>query len=42
MGALHTFTFGKGGHVVMAIYFDRKQDIEIAKKIWFSITETKE
>jgi hypothetical protein len=38
--ALYTFTFGKDGHVLMAIYFDQKQDLEIAKKIWFSITET--
>lgn len=40
--ALYTFTFGESGHVFMAIYFDRKEDIEIAKKIWFSITETQE
>ncbi len=38
--ALYTFTFGTGGHVMMAIYFDRKDDIETAKKIWLSITET--
>lgn len=38
--ALHTYTFGENGHVLMAIYFDRKQDVETAKKIWLSITET--
>ena len=36
---LYTFTFGVSGHVMMTIYFDRKDDIETAKKIWFSITE---
>ena len=38
--ALYTFTFCSGCHVMMSIYFDRKDDIEAAKKIWFSITET--
>lgn len=38
--ALYTYTFGERGHVLMAIYFDRRQQIETAKKIWFSITET--
>jgi hypothetical protein len=38
--ALYTCTFGESGHVLMAIYFDRQQDIETAKKIWFSITDT--
>lgn len=38
--ALYTFTFGEGGHVLMAIYFDRQADLESAKQIWFSITET--
>jgi len=37
--ALYTFTFGDSGHVLMAIYFDDQNDIEVAKKIWFSITE---
>jgi hypothetical protein len=37
--ALYTFTFGESGHVQMAIYFDRQQDLEIAKRIWFSITD---
>lgn len=40
--ALYTFTFGESGHVSMAIYFDRKEDLEMAKKIWLSIAETKE
>ena len=38
--ALYTFTFGESGHVMMTIYFDRRQDLETAKKIWFSTTET--
>jgi hypothetical protein len=38
--ALYTFTFGESGRVLMAIYFDRQSDIETAKKICFSITET--
>lgn len=40
--ALYAFTFGDAGHVMMAIYFDRRQDIEIARKIWLSTTETRE
>ena len=38
--AFYTFTFGESGHVMMAIYFDNSQDLETAKKIWLSITET--
>ena len=38
--ALYTYTIGESGHVLMAIYFDRKEDIELAKNIWFSISET--
>lgn len=38
--ALYTYTFGASGHVLMAIYFDRRGDLEIAKKIWLSIAET--
>ena len=38
--ALYTCTFGQSGHVLMAIYFDRQQDLETAKNIWFSITDT--
>ena len=37
--ALYTFTFGESGHVMMAIYFDAKEDIDVAKKIWMSIIE---
>jgi hypothetical protein len=39
---LHTLTFGESGHVLMVIYFDRRQDLEIAKKIWLSINDTPE
>lgn len=39
--ALYTYTFGESGHVMMAIYFDRQRDLEIAKKVWLSITEKK-
>jgi len=39
--ALYAYTFGDSGHVLMAIYFDRRQDLEIVKKIWFSISETR-
>jgi len=39
--ALYTCTFGESGHVLMAIYFDRKEDLEIAQKIWMSIAEVK-
>lgn len=38
--ALYTFTFGEGGHVQMAIYFDRQADLESAKQIWLSITDS--
>jgi hypothetical protein len=38
--ALYALTFGESGHVLMAIYFDRKEDLETAKKIWLSINET--
>ncbi len=40
--ALYTFTFGRTGHVMMAIYFDREEDLDTARKIWLSISETKE
>jgi hypothetical protein len=39
LGSL-TYTFGAGGHVLMAIYFDRRSDLDVAKKIWLSISET--
>lgn len=39
--ALQTFTFGTSGHVLMAIYFDRREDLEIAKRIWRSTSETR-
>jgi hypothetical protein len=39
--ALYSYTFGDDGHVLMAIYFDEKNDLETAKKIWFSIIETR-
>jgi hypothetical protein len=39
--ALYSYTFGESGHVLMAIYFDRRADLEIAKKIWLSISETR-
>lgn len=38
--ALYTYTFSDDGHVLMAIYFDRQSDLETAKKIWLSITDT--
>ena len=37
--ALYSYTFGGRGHIMMAIYYDREPDLEIAKKIWLSITE---
>ena len=40
--ALYTHTIGETGYVLMAIYFDNKEDVETAKKIWFSITETQD
>jgi hypothetical protein len=39
--ALYTYTFGESGHVLMAIYFDRKEDLETAQKIWMNIAELK-
>lgn len=38
--ALHGCTFGERGHVLMAIYFDVASDLETAKEIWLSITDT--
>lgn len=32
--SLQTFTFGPSDHVLMAIYFDDKRDVETAKKLW--------
>ena len=37
--ALYSFAFGERGHVMMSIYFDQESDVELAKKIWMSITE---
>jgi hypothetical protein len=37
--ALYTFTFGTSGHVQMAIYFDDKQDLSVAKDLWLSVNE---
>jgi hypothetical protein len=37
--ALYSYTFGESGHIMMAIYYDQESDLELAKKIWMSITE---
>ncbi|WP_265593527.1 hypothetical protein [Verrucomicrobium sp. BvORR034] len=37
--ALYSFAFGQSGHIMMSIYFDDKDDIELAKEIWASLTE---
>jgi hypothetical protein len=37
--ALYSYTFGERGHIMMAIYYDREADLDVAKKIWKSITE---
>jgi len=39
--ALYTYTIGKSGHVLMAIYFDDKEQLEEAKRIWFAVEEVK-
>jgi hypothetical protein len=40
--ALYTITVGNRSHVMMAIYFDKKEDLEEARAIGMSINERKE
>ena len=37
--AFYCFAIGRGGHVQMAIYFDREDDLAAAKRIWRSLKE---
>jgi hypothetical protein len=39
--ALYTFTVGDRSHVMMAIYFDRKEDLAEARAIGMSIAQQK-
>jgi len=38
--ALHTYTFGEQGWMLMAIYYDDPATLGLAKQIWFSLIET--
>ncbi len=38
--SLQTFTFGQEGHLMMAIYFDREKDLDLAKKLLNGVTST--
>lgn len=38
--AFYCFAIGQGGHVQMAIYFDREDDLATAKRIWRSLKES--
>ncbi len=40
VAAFYCFAFGKTGHVQMAIYFDKEEDVSWANKIWRSLDET--
>jgi hypothetical protein len=37
--ALYGYAIGQSGHVQMAVYFDRDTSIDLARKIWLSVTE---
>lgn len=37
--AFYCFAIGQNGHVQMAIYFDREDDLATAKQIWRSLEE---
>ena len=38
--SLQSFSFGKKGHMVMSVYFDKEEDLTIAKSLWANIKET--
>ena len=38
--AFYCFAIGQGGHIQMAIYFDREDDLATAKRIWLSLKES--
>jgi len=37
--ALYVFTIANSGYVQMAIYFDNKEELEVAKDIWSTLEE---
>jgi hypothetical protein len=39
VAAFYCFAFGVDGHVEMAIYFNKEEDVEFAKQIWQSLKE---
>lgn len=38
--SLQTFTFGPDGHILMAIYFDHENDLDLAKKLMYGLKFT--